>query len=59
MLGSDRRIRRFTPSAEKMFNLLPTDVAGQFKISGRIWTCPICSRSSRAPSIHSLRRSRR
>jgi two-component system, chemotaxis family, CheB/CheR fusion protein len=26
MLGSDRRIRRFTPSAEKLFNLLPTDV---------------------------------
>ena len=26
MLGNDRRIRRFTPSAEKLFNLLPTDV---------------------------------
>src|SRR6266699_2471467 len=26
MLGNDRRIRRFTPSAEKVFNLLPTDV---------------------------------
>jgi two-component system CheB/CheR fusion protein len=26
MLGDDRRIRRFTPSAEKVFNVLPTDV---------------------------------
>src|SRR5258706_1782441 len=26
MLGNDRRIRRFTPSAEKVFNLLPSDV---------------------------------
>jgi two-component system CheB/CheR fusion protein len=26
MLGNDRRIRRFTPSAEKLFNLLPADV---------------------------------
>jgi two-component system, chemotaxis family, CheB/CheR fusion protein len=26
MLDSERRIRRFTPTAEKMFNLLPTDV---------------------------------
>jgi len=26
MLGNDRRVRRFTPSAEKVFNLLPTDV---------------------------------
>src|SRR6266852_9284155 len=26
MLGNDRRIRRFTPSAEKVFNLLHTDV---------------------------------
>jgi two-component system CheB/CheR fusion protein len=26
MLDQDRRIRRFTPSAEKVFNLLPTDI---------------------------------
>jgi two-component system CheB/CheR fusion protein len=26
MLGNDRRVRRFTPSAEKIFNLLPADV---------------------------------
>jgi len=26
MLGNDGRIRRFTPSAEKVFNILPTDV---------------------------------
>jgi two-component system CheB/CheR fusion protein len=26
MLGNDRRIRRFTPSAERVFNLLPADV---------------------------------
>jgi two-component system CheB/CheR fusion protein len=26
MLGSDLRIRRFTPMAEKLFNLIPTDV---------------------------------
>jgi two-component system CheB/CheR fusion protein len=26
MLGDDRRIRRFTPSAERVFNLLPSDV---------------------------------
>lgn len=26
MLDNDRRIRRFTPSAEKVFNLLPTDI---------------------------------
>ncbi|MGA7413482.1 MAG: chemotaxis protein CheB, partial [Bryobacteraceae bacterium] len=26
MLDNDRRVRRFTPAAEKLFNLLPTDV---------------------------------
>jgi two-component system CheB/CheR fusion protein len=26
MLGKDRRIRRFTPQAEKLLNLLPTDI---------------------------------
>src|SRR5713101_2450506 len=26
ILGNDRRIRRFTPSAEKVFNLLPSDI---------------------------------
>ena len=26
MLGPDLRIRRFTPTAEKLLNLIPTDV---------------------------------
>ena len=26
ILGNDRRIRRFTPAAEKLLNLIPTDV---------------------------------
>ncbi len=26
MLGNDRRVRRFTPSAERLFNLLPNDI---------------------------------
>ena len=30
MLGSDLRIRRFTPMAEKIFNLIPTDVGRPF-----------------------------
>ncbi len=31
MLDYDRRVRRFTPAAEKLFNLLPTDVGRPFQ----------------------------
>ena len=31
ILGDDRRIRRFTPAAERLFNLLPTDVGRPFR----------------------------
>jgi two-component system, chemotaxis family, CheB/CheR fusion protein len=30
ILGNDLRIRRFTPSAEKLLNLIPTDVGRPF-----------------------------
>jgi len=40
IVGGDRRIRRFTPAAEPLLNLIPTDVAGQSAISSLTSMCP-------------------
>lgn len=52
LLGRDLAVRRFTPLAGKVFNLLATDVGGHSAASGTISKCPTlsaCSSKSSTP----------
>ena len=50
MLGTDGRLRRFTAEAEKLFNLIPTDVGAASATSSRISASRTSKRWSRASS---------
>jgi two-component system CheB/CheR fusion protein len=46
IVASDLRIRRFTPMAERVLNLIPGDISGPSPTSSRTSTVPSSSGSS-------------